>query len=159
MNKPQTKQTINIFLSGGMTNLSEEEATEWRQDIIDYFSLTNVYIKCFDPTKNFSTNQSFEDFSKELEFMYNKIALTHDLHLLSNSDVVICNLNSPNSIGTAQELFYAYEHNIPIIILCPEETIPHMWYQIESQLIVTYTPDNFMETVDSVASVIYSMFF
>ena len=60
--------------------------------------------------------------------------MRYDLKQLKNSDIVLVNLDSIDmSIGTAQEIFYAYLLNIPIIgfIEDEESTYIHPWIKEE----------------------------
>ena len=50
-----------------------------------------------------------------------KESFVFDTHWVKKSDVVIANMNSPKSIGTAQEIMLAYEYGKPIIMIATKE--------------------------------------
>lgn len=134
---------MKIFLSGGMTNLSEEEAMQWREDIINRSKYYPSLNKIINPPAFFSVKNPIQDYQME--------AMRFDLHHLLTSDLIIVNFNSPNSIGTAQELALAYYNHIPIIGL-KEENAPelHPWYIEECTKIFEYNSDNYYDTIDTV---------
>jgi nucleoside 2-deoxyribosyltransferase len=96
-----------IYLAGGMQNLTFKEQTEWR----DYIkrSLKNDYLKLeiVDPTNYYNFETVAYDSNREVK--------EWDLNEVRTSDLIIVYFNDPNSIGTAQELQCANEHNIPVI--------------------------------------------
>jgi hypothetical protein len=106
---------VNIFLSGGISNLTPEESSKWRSQIKDeilYGDYDYEYKPVFfNPTIYYDDNRPQKS---ELEvFEYNTNALR-------KSDLVIVNFNDPNSIGTAMELAIAHEHRIPVVCIVDE---------------------------------------
>ena len=82
-----------------MTGLTRDEMTEWRNEIKECAKFYDM--KVYSPTDFFMGDYKFANEDKE-SFVY-------DTSLLRKSDVLIVNMNAPNSIGTAQEvtvLFY-----------------------------------------------------
>ncbi len=106
---------LKIFLSGGMTGLTEEEASGWRTS----FKLNNAVqdnspFIFIDPTYYyFPTDKTTQEYEKE--------AMNYDLYLVKHSDLIIVNFNSLSSIGTAQELMLAYTLDKPIIGMIEED--------------------------------------
>jgi len=123
---------FKIFLSGGITGLSDDESSKWREAICDFYS---SYENCIivNPVAHFNPNGCTSD-SEEKEGM--EFCLSH----LRTSDFVIVNLNKLDSIGTAQELMLAYELHIPIIGIAKESTLEniHPWIKAEAIRIFTY---------------------
>lgn len=113
----------NIYLSGGMSGLTEEEQTVWREKIRnavvfeDYKYEKKPYF--FDPTQHYSIFKSEHKSERE--------AMEYDLYKLRNSDLVIVNFNAPNSIGTTMELALAKEHRIPVIGINTDGKELHPW--------------------------------
>ena len=116
-------EILKIYLSGGMSNLSYEDRTKWRNQIKNALKYEDYDYekKCriFDPTMYFDIDNPTHQSERE--------AMNFDLNALRKSDLVIVNFNDPKSIGTAMELMLAYELRIPIIGICTEEKILHPW--------------------------------
>ena len=128
---------LKIFLSGGMTGLTEKEASGWRTS----FKLNNAVqddtpFIFIDPTYYyFPTDKTTQEYEKE--------AMNYDLYLVKHSDLIIVNFNSLSSIGTAQELMLAHTLNKPIIGMIPEDKYEqlHPWYKEECMKIFKYDSD------------------
>lgn len=115
-----------IYLAGGMCNLTAEEQILWRnlisEDLHTYnnFNLNSKYnLNILKPTDFYN----FEN----VEYKSQKEVMRFDLNLVRNSDLIIVNFNDPKSIGTAMELFCANELNIPIIGLNENNNELHPW--------------------------------
>lgn len=117
-------ETIKIYLSGSMSNVSFEEQSKWRQQIQDAIKFNYEHEKkatFFNPVQYFNFVE--KRYESELEIM------NFDLNGLRNSDLVIVNFNNPSSIGTAMELMLAYEMRIPILGLNKDDTKLHPWLE------------------------------
>lgn len=116
-------ENLKIYISGGMTGLSLEEQTKWRKQFCDAIKYGDYeYTKkpiFFDPTQRYSV------FVKEHKS--EREAFEYDLYNLRNSDLVVVNFNSPNSLGTAMELILAKELKIPVIGLNKNVEDLHPW--------------------------------
>lgn len=142
---------LKIFLSGGMTGLTEEEASGWRTS----FKLNNVIqddtpFIFIDPTYYyFPTDKTTQEYEKE--------AMNYDLYLVKHSDLIIVNFNSLSSIGTAQELMLAHTLNKPIIGMIPEDKYEqlHPWYKEECMKIFKYKSNELEETVQKIMRYIW----
>lgn len=115
-------ETVRIYLSGGMGNLSFEEQSKWRKQIINAI---NYNYDCekkpvfFNPVNYYNfTEKRYRSEREIMEF---------DLNGLRNSDLVIVNFNDPKSIGTASELAIAKELHIPIIGINTDNKELHPW--------------------------------
>lgn len=113
---------LNIYLSGGMADLTFEESDEWRQTIEHELQ--------YDAVKVFNPNWYY-NYENPEEFDTDKEVMDFDLYNLRRADLVIVNFNSPKSIGTAQELALAYEWKIPIVGLNTQGNELHPWLEIE----------------------------
>lgn len=114
-----------IYLAGGITGLSMEEASEWRnltKDLIRTFG--EGHFRCFSPTDHYS---EFTD----IDSVNERAAMNYDLYRLRSSDVVLINMNNPKSLGTMAEISLAYELRIPMIAFKDRETVDkiHPWQQ------------------------------
>lgn len=115
-------ESVKIYLSGGMGNLSFEEQSKWRKQIINEIEI-NCHCKkkpiFFNPVDYYnSTNVRYKSEREVMEF---------DLNALRHSDLVIVNYNDPNSLGTCAELAIAYEMKIPVIGINKNNTKLHPW--------------------------------
>lgn len=142
---------LKIFLSGGMTGLTEEEASKWRTS----FKLNNAVqddtpFIFIDPTYYyFPTDKTTQEYEKE--------AMNYDLYLVKHSDLIIVNFNSLSSIGTAQELMLAHTLNKPIIGMIPEDKYEqlHPWYKEECIKIFKYKSNELEEIVQKIMRYIW----
>lgn len=116
-------ETCRIYLSGGMSGLTEEEQTVWRKKIRDAVMFEDYkYEKrpyFFDPTQHYSIFENEHKSERE--------AMEYDLYKLRNSDLVVVNFNASNSIGTTMELALAKEHRIPVIGINTDGKELHPW--------------------------------
>ena len=141
---------LKIFLSGGMTGLTEEEASYWRTE----FKLENVRegndFIFIDPTYLYEPSNNTDQ-------AYEKEAMEYDLYWVKRSDLIIVNFNSLSSIGTAQELMLAHTLNKPIIGMIPEDKYEqlHPWYKEECMKIFKYDSDKLEETVNKIMRYIW----
>lgn len=142
---------LKVFLSGGMTGLTEEEASGWRTS----FKLNNAVqddtpFIFIDPTYYyFPTDKTTQEYEKE--------AMNYDLYLVKHSDLIIVNFNLLSSIGTAQELMLAHTLNKPIIGMIEEDKYNqlHPWYKEECMKIFKYKSNELEETVDKIMRYIW----
>lgn len=148
------RKQLTVFLSGGMTGLTEEEANKWRKVFTNkilyklFDSIFDCPYKFINPvTKYFTTEPTTPEFEKE--------AMQYDLYWIKQSDVIIVNFNSLQSIGTAQELMYAHTLNKPIIGMIPANKYNdlHPWYKEECMKIFQYEDTD--EGLDDVIENIY----
>lgn len=118
-------ETVKIYLSGGMGNLSFEEQSKWRKQIIDAIKFGDYdYEKkptFFNPVDYFN----FEEVKHKSE----REVMEFDLNGLRNSNLVIVNFNDPKSLGTCAELAIAYEMKIPIVGINKDGQKLHPWLE------------------------------
>lgn len=113
-------KSFRIYLAGAMSGITYAQSNEWRV----YFKTTleEMYAKvfCFNPNDYYKCE---EDVPQEIEVE----AMRFDLHNLRNSNLVICNMNHPESLGTMTEIAIAYERRIPILMLNENNKTLHPW--------------------------------
>ena len=115
-------ETVKIYLSGGMGNLSCEEQSKWRKQVMDAIKFNYECEKkaiFFNPVNYYN----FEEVRHRSE----REAMEFDLYNLRSSDVVVVNFNDVKSIGTAMELILAKERNIPVIGFGVNGQTIHPW--------------------------------
>lgn len=135
-----------VYLSGGMTDLSYEDAMAWRVDTKEKIEqLTNNW-KCFNPMEHFDPH------CVVLENIYgeqlDKYAMDVDLYKLRQADVMILNLNHPRSIGTNIEVGIAIERRIPIIGFADKTQSVHSWHKQACSVIVDDYDDAIYEFIE-----------
>lgn len=118
---------FQIYLAGGMQDLSFEEQNDWRervcQSIITRHRMLNPRIKevnVINPVDYYNFQDALYDTEKEV--------MRFDTNFVRNSDLVVVNANDPKSIGTSMEIAIAYEHHIPVLILNTENKSLHSWW-------------------------------
>ena len=116
-------ESVKIYLSGGMSNLSKEEQSKWRSRFKDAIKFGDYDLNktpvFFDPTQYYSI--FIPEHKSERE------AMDFDLYNLRNSNLVVVYFNDPKSIGTAMELAIANERKIPVIGLAEHGAELHPW--------------------------------
>lgn len=100
-----------VYLCGAMSVLSTEEAAKWRTQFIDYYK--TVYesdkLQFFNPVDYFNYDMNPDQYSDKEVFMYEK-------RMVEKADIVVVNLDRiKESVGSCQELAFAYSKGIPII--------------------------------------------
>ena len=126
-----------IYLGGKMSGLTFEEMNTWREQAKRLFNLkTDNQVHCINPVEyyNFEMDKSLYTEREVKEF---------DLHCVKNSDIILANLDYPNSIGTAIELHMAHDvWNIPVVAF--GTTTNHPWIELS----VTKKCKDLMEAVN-----------
>ena len=102
---------LKIYLAGQVKGL-DDEGSGWRENITKQLKAiaewANKRVYVFDPTKSFSYAERKHKTVKQIKEYY--------MYKIRNSDVVIVNVDNTNlSIGTAQEVQFAVDHNIPVL--------------------------------------------
>ena len=119
-----------IYLCGGIKDLSDEEASEWRNKAIDELEnrprefkkgLKNTscvrQFKCLDPMRRNFRDDEFQS--------QNEIVQLDKADIIA-CDIMIVNATKP-SWGTAMEILFAFEHNKIVVCFTGndyEETSP-----------------------------------
>ncbi len=134
-------ETVKIYLSGGMGNLTMDEQSRWRSQIIDEIK-TNCECEkkpiFFNPVDYYNFEEKRHKTEKEI--------VEFDLNAVRNSDLIIVNFNDPNSLGTCAELAIAYDMHIPIIGINKDGVELHPWLDT----FTTRMCDSLREAVDYV---------
>lgn len=114
---------FKIYLAGKMSNLSYEEMNGWREKAEDLFAFDDNV-----KTENPCDFYNFEN--KRPDFTYTESEIKNfDLYLVKNCNLVLVNLDHPNSIGTAIEIHMAHdEWKIPVIGFGTTEN--HPWIEL-----------------------------
>ena len=113
---------IKIYLAGKMSGLSFEEMNSWRNEAIKLLSKTEYPIHTENPC-------DFYNFEMPTGSYTESEVKKFDLWLVENCDVVLVNLDYPDSIGTAIELHMAHDvWNKPVIAFGTAKN--HPWIEL-----------------------------
>lgn len=102
---------LTVFLSGGMTGLTREEMTRWRDWIKTHAKFYRMRV--ISMPDYFMDDTEWYDEDKE--------GFIFATNWVKKSDVIIACLNAPKSVGTAQEIMLAYEYGKPIIMIANKD--------------------------------------
>lgn len=137
---------MKIYLAGKMSGLSFEEMNGWRTKATQMLHRHDDMIRIENPCLHYNFENALEMKATDLEIR------NYDLWLVRNCDVVLVNLDYQGSIGTAIELFEAYEHcRIPVIGYRTVEQPDHPWIQCS----VTRECASLEDAIDYILTFIY----
>lgn len=147
---------LKIFLSGGMSNIPEEDSKKWRRLFKQskYKNISSAYYAdqyiFINPTTLYKPSEPYDP-------IVEKEAMEYDLYWVKHSDLIVVNFNSLSSIGTAQEIMLAYTLNKPIIGMIEEDKYNqlHPWYKQECIKIFKYKSDKLEDTINEIIEYIW----
>lgn len=118
----KVKQRLTVYLAGGITGLTKEEAFTWRNEVTHKLELLGI--KCYNPLKKSDYNM-YSD--KDNKFTSgDKICYLRDRFMVAKSDIILINLNSgPTSIGTLIEKGWVDLNTDKLIIVVSEKELTH----------------------------------
>lgn len=116
-----------VYLAGAMSCYYKEgkveKATEWRERAEKYFDSYSETIRCINPMRYFSIDGNYHTSDYE--------PMRFDLRKVKESRVVLVNLEDLyRSLGTSDEIIYAWLNDIPIIGFLEDENLintVHSW--------------------------------
>jgi nucleoside 2-deoxyribosyltransferase len=112
---------MKIYLAGKMSGLSHAEMNGWRVDAETYFN-SSTGDQCINPVRFYNIHKMDDLDATEIE------AMEFDLIAVAKCDLVLVNLDFPDSIGTAIELFEAKHHlKKPVVAFGTEKN--HPWIE------------------------------
>lgn len=115
-----------IYCAGKMGGLSLEEMSTWRKEFI--YKFNNYCDKEYIPNPFYIVTPTDYYSFEEKKHKTEREIMEYDLWLVKNSTLLVVNLDYPNSLGTAIELYEANKHcGIPVIGF--GTTINHPWIE------------------------------
>ena len=99
-----------VYLAGAMACYGKDDTTakDWRNQAKRWFKDQTDNFKVISPTDYYEYGNTFHQTEKEV--------MRFDLRKVKEADVVLVNLNDlSKSLGTSDEILFAYLNNIPII--------------------------------------------
>lgn len=114
-----------IYTAGAMSGLNFDQMNNWRVKAKELFNLRTDNIIIENPCNYYNFQRNPNTYT-ELEVK------KFDLWLVKNCDIVLVNLEYPNSIGTAIEIHEAFDNwNIPVIAFGETKERPiHPWMNL-----------------------------
>lgn len=120
---------FKIFLSGGMANLSMEEQNGWREEFTAYIN-TIDYCKTITEEHCCVINPvAFYNYAEKTYDSLEEVFHFERRHVQS-CDLLVVNANDPLSRGTSMEIAFAYDRDIPILILNEDNKRLYEWWEI-----------------------------
>ena len=116
-------ETCRIYLSGGMGNLSMEEQSKWRKQVINAILFGDYH---YEKKPVFFNPVDYYNFT-DVRYKSEREVMEFDLNALRHSDLVVVNFNDPKSLGTCAELAIAKELHIPVIGINKDKLELHPW--------------------------------
>lgn len=105
-----------IYLAGSMEAISDEDAKKWRKEVKKYYIDNSLDFECINPLDYYSYRESYHTNDFEV--------FRFDIQKIKTSDLVLVNLDHiRNSVGTCDEIMYAYLNDIPVIGFLETENI------------------------------------
>lgn len=96
------------------TYASTNKAEEWRRYVKEFFEKYTDNYRVINPTDYYQYGKNYHKTDKEI--------FRFDLRKVSNSDIVLVNLNDiRKSIGSCIEIYESYKNNIPVIGFLDDE--------------------------------------
>lgn len=118
-------EKFKIYLAGKMSGLTFEQMNTWRMN-------ANLLFKDESDNKIHTINPcEYYNFEIDSNTYTEKEIMKFDLHMVKQSDLILVNLEYPDTIGTAIELFHASEvlHK-PVIGFGLKVMVPHPWMML-----------------------------
>jgi len=122
--------TIKIYLAGPV-KYEDDGGRSWRSKAIEIFKHAtddkDVRIKVFDPTSFFTYDEASHQSDSQVKRYY--------MDQILHSRIVLVNLDHTNtSPGTAEELQYAVDNDIPVIGFSSDDEV-YPWLKVDCQCI------------------------
>ena len=116
-----------VYLAGAMSYWYKEnkieKATAWRKRAEKYFENYSLNFECVNPMRYFSIGSNYHKSDFE--------PMRFDLRKVKESRVVLVNLEAlDKSLGTSDEILYAYLNDVPVIGFLEDESLintVHEW--------------------------------
>lgn len=112
---------INIYTAGAMScyGKNADYPKSWRKQVSDWFEKNTSCFTCINPTDYYEFG--LNNYKSEREVM------CFDLRKVREADIILVNLKDlDKSIGTCDEIFYAWTRNTPIIGFTDDASVEHI---------------------------------
>jgi hypothetical protein len=113
---------VLVYLSGAISNVPENQAVEWRNNIENTLSRLDINgLKVFNPCNHFN------ELGLECGIYNDDDIMNAEIYNLRRSNVVFFNCDYPNSLGSMAEIAIAYDRRIPILAFNEGGKELHPW--------------------------------
>ena len=120
-----------VYLCGPIAACNDSEAKDWR----NYVKNKGLFI-CLDPIRRDYRNFDEAIGNNVMTWQIAKEIVEYDKIDIMQSDVVLANLNpKKSSVGTHQEIIYAWERGKLVVLVAPKNHIISPWLMYHSQQI------------------------
>ena len=119
----------SVYLAGGISGLTKEEASQWRNEATDFLRTYNI--RTFDPML---TDHVHDPGGVPYDTDYSKPRCSNeifgeDITLINKSCVLFARLDTAKSIGTPWELGFAWAKGLNIVLVVNQELYHHPFIQ------------------------------
>lgn len=111
---------MKVYLCGPINGCTDEEASNWREAA--KLRLPNT----LDPMKRDYRGKEAQDYREIVQL---------DKLDIQKSDVLLVNYDKP-SVGTSMEIFYAWQNDKPVIVVCRKDAVISPWLRYHATKIV-----------------------
>jgi len=116
---------MKIYLAGKITG-QRAFAEKWRENIIKKYSSNKL--KFVNPMRRNQKGKAMKDFSK---------IVNGDKLDIFKSDCVLVYINDGASFGTSMEIMFAYQRDIPVIVVSKEKNLG-AWLNYHSKIFTNF---------------------
>lgn len=128
-----------VYLAGGITGNSYEEATEWRRQVADVVERHNGVV--LDPMRGKDELKGVSSiaiaYPNNDPTKNSRTVFSRDLADVEQCDIFFVNFYTVKSVGTPFELGYAYALGKHIISIAPEPLAQHPFIRESADLVFT----------------------
>lgn len=129
--------TKKVYLAGGISGLTKEEASEWRNVCTDF--LRKYGIRTLDPML---TNHVHDPGDAAYEIDYSRPSCSNkifdeDISLINKTSILFARMDTAKSIGTPWEVGYSWAKGIPIVLVVKPDLLYHPFIQSTTPYIYT----------------------
>ena len=123
-------EVIRIYLAGP-SYFEDDEGATWRQKATQMFKTVTEDLDCTVKIINPLDFFSYSEVKHQSDTQVKQYYMDQILH----SRLILCNLDrTRTSPGTAEELQFAVDHNIPVISFSTDEEV-YPWLKVDSQVV------------------------
>jgi nucleoside 2-deoxyribosyltransferase len=111
----------SIYLCGPINGCTDEECTNWREDIKSRYAG-----RCIDPMVRDYRGREAEAYREIVEL---------DKIDVADADIILVNYDKP-SVGTSMEVLFAWQLGKRIIVVCREDAVISPWLRYHATHLV-----------------------
>lgn len=109
-----------IYLCGPINGCTDSDAKDWREHV------KSKHPNTIDPMRRDYRGREAESYREIVDL---------DKRDVEAADVILVNYDKP-SVGTSMEVYHAWLHRVPVVVVCRPETAISPWLRYHSTKIV-----------------------